>query len=427
MSCKVNIDNLSDDQRERINEELKIKLEDNKYSIGMPPRYIFPYEIEGDNIYLPFSYAYRVLKLVRPKREYFSSMSVKFEGEMREEQREVYNEALTNLSKKGSVIVSCYCGFGKTFLAIKLACKVGLKTLIIVNKIVLMKQWEESILRFCPESKVQKMTPKSVKKDSDFYIMNAINVCKLDREIFEDIGCVIVDESHLIMAETLSRSLQYVNPRYLLGLSATPYRPDGLNVLLDLYFGEYKIVRKLYREHLVYKVMTGFTPSVELARNGKVNWGVVLDSQANDVGRNELIVSIVKRYEERVFLILTKRVEQGNYLVNRMLEEGIDVTSLIGSNQIFDENSRVLVGTSSKVGTGFDHPRLNTLLLAGDVEEYFIQFLGRVFRTREGIPMIFDLVDNNPIIKRHFSTRQSVYLEHGGKVKKFDMKILESN
>ena len=65
------------------------------------------------------------------------------------------------------------------------------------------------------------------------------------------------------MAESLSRCLQYIYPRYLIGLSATPYRPDGLNDLLTIYFGNYKIVRKLYCPHSVYRVNTGFTPKVE--------------------------------------------------------------------------------------------------------------------------------------------------------------------
>ena len=84
------------------------------------------------------------------------------------------------------------------------------------------------------------------KKDekSHFFIINAQNVEKLPKDFFKDVGSVIVDEAHMIMAETLSKSLQYVSPRYLLGLTATPYRPDGLDILLQLYFGKYKIIRE---------------------------------------------------------------------------------------------------------------------------------------------------------------------------------------
>ena len=59
---------------------------------------------------------------------------------------------------------------------------------------------------------------------------------------FKDIGVCIIDEIHCIMAEGLSKCTQKILPRYLIGLSATPYREDGLNILLDLYFGEEKIM-----------------------------------------------------------------------------------------------------------------------------------------------------------------------------------------
>jgi superfamily II DNA or RNA helicase len=425
MSCKINIDSISWDIRQKINDELKIKLETNKYIIGGAAKYIFPYNIEGDDILLPFAYSYRQLKLNRPLRDSFPNMSVEFTAILRPEQKVVRKEALELLSKKGSVIISAYTGFGKTLGAINLATSIGLKTLIIVNKIVLMKQWENSIMNFCPKAKVQKLSTKSKFEENDFYIMNAINVSKMSKNFFSEIGLVICDEAHLIMAETLSKSLQYIYPRYLIGLTATPYRPDGLDILLELYFGKYKIIRKLHKVHTAYKVETGFFPTIELAKNGKINWGIVLDSQANDKSRNELILKIVQHFSKRTFLILTKRISQGNYLVDRLKELGEDVTSLIGSQQEFEVTSRILVGTSSKVGVGFDHPALDTLLLAGDLEEYFIQYLGRCMRRQEVEPIIFDLVDKNSILEKHFKTRRSVYVEHGGTVKKFDMSILQ--
>jgi hypothetical protein len=106
-------------------------------------------------------------------------------------------------------------------------------------------------------------------------------------------------------------------------------------------------------------------------------------------------------------------------LVKRLQEEGEDVTSLIGKNQTYEQKSRILVGTIGKCSVGFDHPRLNAMLLASDVEQYFVQYLGRVFRTQEGIPVIFDILDNNPILNKHFRTRCNTYIEHGGMVKDF--------
>jgi superfamily II DNA or RNA helicase len=424
MSIEININELSDSHLAKVNEELKIELND-KYSFG-PTKYMIPYEItDYDSVLLPFAYSVQKLNLKRRSRDLFTPMTSPFEGELRDEQNVVKTEAISILNKKGSVILSMYCGFGKTITSINLACAIGMKTLVIVNKLVLIKQWEESINRFCPSAVVQKVTPKSQPEPSaNFLIINAINTPKLSKEFFSTIGVVIVDEAHLIMAETVSKCMQSISPRYLIGLTATPYRPDGLDALLEFYFGIDKIIRELWREHLVYKVETGFEPIVELTAQGRMNWGSVLDSQSKDKTRNELIVDIISHFKERNFLVMVKRVEQGELLEKMLLERGEDVTSLVGARQTFEVSSRILIGTCSKVGTGFDHPRLDTLLLAADVEEYFIQYLGRCMRTRDGTPIVFDIVDDNGVLKKHYNTRKKIYLKHGGKIQIFDKGIL---
>lgn len=423
MSISLSIETIPWEVRKNINSDLEIKIE-NKFG-GVPPRYIYPFEIEGENITLPFAYAI-TKKIKRPVRENFLTLNIPFDGVLRPEQTEVRKEAIKQLSSSGSILLSMYCGFGKSATSMKIACDIGLKTLIIVNKIILIKQWEEGINIFCPKASVQKITTKSKKDDCDFYIINAQNVEKMGNSFFSDIGTVIVDEAHLIMAETLSRCLQWVHPRYLIGLTATPYRQDGLNLLLDFYFGKYKIVRTLFREHIAYKVLTGFKPIVEKAINGRVNWSSVLESQANDIDRNELIIKILKHHKDRNFLVLTKRVAQGEYLVKRLIEEGEDVTSLFGSNQEYNVTSRILVGTNSKCGTGFDHAKMDALLLACDLEQYFVQYLGRVFRTKDVKPIIFDLVDDYSLLSKHFTTRRKIYIELGGEVRNFDINLLKN-
>ena len=120
-------------------------------------------------------------------------------------------------------------------------------------------------------------------------------------------------------------------------------------------------------------------------------------------------------------MVLCKRISQAKYLISKLEEEKVDVTSLLGNNNNFDEKSRVLVATVQKCGVGFSHSVLNTLVIATDMEEYFIQYLGRVMRTEEGEPIVFDIIDKHPILKKHFSTRKKVYEESGGVIKKFKL------
>jgi superfamily II DNA or RNA helicase len=422
MSRKITIDSVSMEDREQITKDLQIEIEGSSFVHNSKSRFIYPIDVGDVYAYIPFAYG-RECKggpFMCPERDNFSEISCKFGGSLRPEQKVIKNEAISHLNKYGSTLIACYPGMGKTCMAIYISTKIKLKTLIITHRIVLIKQWQASLEKFCPNSKVQVLTAKSEMNDADFYIMNATNVPKHDVEFYKNIGFLIVDEVHLIMAEGLSKSLQRLVPRYVLGLSATPYREDGLNILLDLYFGKRKIFRKLYRKHQVYKIKTNFTPEVELSQNGRINWGSLLDSQANNTARNEMIIRLVKHFPERVFLILCKRVDQGKYLVRRFQEEGEDVTSLIGNQQEYEQKSRILVGTSSKTGTGFDHPRLDAMILASDIQAYFIQYLGRCMRTEDGIPIIFDIVDKNPVLDRHFKIRQSIYLEHGGSVQNLE-------
>jgi superfamily II DNA or RNA helicase len=421
MSRKILINKISDGDRDQIMKDLTITIEPSSFVYNAQSTYIYPIDIIEDYVYIPFAYGYSCPggPYNRPERNNLPPMDCKFNGELRILQKEVTSESISDLNKFGSSIISAYTGFGKTASSIYMSTKIKMKTLIITHRIILIKQWIESIKKFCPNAKIQVLTAKSKMEECDFYLMNAINVAKHNSSYYANIGFLIVDEIHCIMSEVLSKSMLVICPRYVLGLSATPYREDGLNVLLDLYFGPKKIYRKLNVKHTVYKIQTKFAPRVEMSKNGRINWGIVLESQAFNQDRNEMIIRLVKYFKDKIFLILCKRIDQGNYLVSRLIEEKEDVTSLIGKQQEFELSSRILVGISSKVGMGMDHPRLNALIMASDIQSYWIQYLGRVMRNEDSQPVIFDIVDKNPILEKHYKERRAIYTDHGGIVKNF--------
>ena len=145
-----------------------------------------------------------------------------------------------------------------------------------------------------------------------FYIINAINLPKFKSEDFDMIGTMIADEMHLLGTEKLSTAFHYVHPRYVMGLSATPTRPDGMDKLLHAYFGEKQVFRELNREHIAYKVETCKFINVELdikmTNSGVLDWNALLNSQANSLPRNKLIVKIIKKFPDNFFLVLCKRI-----------------------------------------------------------------------------------------------------------------------
>ena len=434
MSIKLKINELDLPTRQKITKDLNFKVGENKnkkrFSYGAPSVYIKPYLInkETSEVFLPFNYSLTQLaNTKRPERKDYTSIDIKFQQPLRDIQKEVRDEIISTINKSGSCVLSFYPGFGKTSMSIYLSSKIGLKTLVIVHRLILIEQWIESIVKFCPGATYSVIKPKFKKEhlNADFLIVNAVNVEKIGLEAFRDIGFLVVDEIHTIATETLSKSLFYITPRYLIGLSATPTRPDGMDILLDAYFGKIQITRKLHRPHIVYRIDTQYEPELKYSSSGTVDWGSVIEFQSNNIERNNMIVELTQKFPERYILILCKRISQAEYLIKKLQDIGDKVTSLLGSNTQYDRNARVMVATVQKCGVGFDFSKLNTLILAADVQEYFVQYLGRIMRTQATpnssatTPMVFDLVDDNSILKRHFNVRKKVYKEAGGTIKPY--------
>ncbi len=421
MSIRTTVSQLSDEQKQMILADLQIENPNTH-------QWIHPYHIDEETmeIYLPYHYATTLQ--FRPKhRSFYPKETFDFTGTLRPYQKEVKKEVIERLNANGNCLLSLHVGWGKSILAVNLACKLSFKTLIIVNRLVLMKQWKELIEKVCPSSKLQMVkTNQPFKEDCSFYLINAQNVCKMGEGYFKDIGTLVVDECHLICAQSLFKSMFYVEPRYVIGLSATPHRPDGLDALIALYFGKEKIVKALYRPHTVYMVPTKLKLEYSYTWDGKMDWNSVLQAQAEHPKRNQLILNILRQFKERNFLVLCKRISQGEELVRRLQEQNEHVTDLLGTKKDFDEHARIVVATTQKCGVGFSHDKLDALLLASDVEEYFIQYLGRVFRTPEVEPIIFDLVDDLPVLQRHYASRKKVYKTSGGTFKTLDLQLLSN-
>ena len=409
MSVRVHLSSFSGDERKKIATDLVVRRKETQYCRNPPA--LYPYTVD-DTGYGVFPFAYMREKGVRNPATGAVRRPLEFVGTLRPEQVKVRDECIQHLNATGSSILSMYPGFGKTALAIELASRIGLPTLVVVNRIVLLNQWRDSVVRFCPRASIS--TSYDRPNGAQIVIVNAINVEKM--KDLGRYGLFVVDECHMIVTETLSKCLLAVQPRYLLGLSATPYRPDGMDTLIDLHFGKNKIIRKLSRKHTVYVVDTGFVPEMKIGRSGKPEWNSVIDSQSRAECRVELIRRIVDKFKSRKFLILCKRIDQAKLIEEKLAS--MNPTTLFGDSQTYNKDSRILIATVQKAGVGFDDCTIDALILASDIQEYFVQYLGRCMRTPEVVPLVFDLVDRNTILKRHFAERKRVYLESGGEIKK---------
>lgn len=422
MSVKVPINTLTDDQRHYIIKKVIFHKTD---AFTGHTQTITPYHIDqqGEFIYLPISWA--VQNGYKPEqRSTYKPLTAPFQGSLREYQKQVKSQVIKQLNQQHTSVCALHVGWGKTIFAIYIACKLKMKTMIVVNRLVLMDQWAKSVREMCPEARVFVLKPscKKIDLDADFVLVNAMNLSKLHEKFpdyLQECGLVVVDELHLICAKHVYKGLYYLTPRYLLGLSATPYRTDGMDPVISFYFGEERIHKDLERQHLVLSYFTNISLDYSYKSDGRIEWSSVLEAQAQNEERNELIVSLICLFSTRNFLVLVKRIEHGKVLEQRLQERGVSCTNLFGNKTEFDKEARVLIATQSKVGTGFSHNRLDALLLAADMESYFIQYAGRVFRTETVTPVIIDLIDKDPgNLTKHYRTREKVYKSVGGEIHK---------
>lgn len=442
MSVNINdiINNCSIEQRQKIISDLTIEYQETEF--GRKPSFHL-FEIDETpfykNVYVPFSYYYHYLSNIKiPEKSKItktfpkSTSNYTFVGKLTEKQELVKDEVFETLNRTKSIILSFHCGFGKTIFSIYITSLLKYKACILAHRVNLIDQWYYSIKKVCPEATIQILDTKcKIDKSNDFFIINSLNVTKRSKDDFKDIGILIIDEAHTICTENLSKGLFHFQPKYLLGLTATPYRTDGMSVILEHFFGPEIIERKLRRPFNVYVLKTGKNGQIKIKsetkvnKMGKLDWNSVLKSQCLNENRNNIIVNIITFFKSRNILVLCKLVEQSKYLLNKLREKGENVDMFVSTQKKFNHDSRILISTFSKTGVGFDHPKLDMLIIASDVEEGIEQYVGRIFRRQDTTPIIIDILDDFKPLYNHYLTRRKLYLETGAEINDY-VKIFPS-
>jgi len=459
MSIVLKLDSIDPEIRKKLAETLKVQPKDltpqsmKKFWTKPPPAFNM-YSIRNDMIHIPFHSGICLFDF--QSDDHYSDITCEFSWELFPRQKHVLREVQTLLYNYRSCILSFHTGWGKTLFGIYLICLLKTKTIIYCPRIVLMEQWKTSINNACycinnwSDGSVTKDKPviqilstsKPVNPDADIYLMNPTNASKI--KIPKDIGLLIVDEGHMMCTEAISKSFFEVQPKYAICLTATPERSDERDKVLELVFGPHIVRKPLWALFNVYKINTGI--QLVLSKDiytDKIIWGKVLRQQALSKDRCELICNIVRYFKTRNILVCCK-LKSHALLLNTVLKNyNIDSDVFLGSKKYINYECKVLIVTYSKGGVGMDCPKMDTLIVAADAEENWIQYLGRIFRVEYHIPMVFDLVDSLIIketelnketreyeetgnskkgatLDKHFNSRKKIYTESGGYVKDFN-------
>ena len=390
---------ITNKEKARIQKELTIQLE---YGKCIP---LYPY-LDGFSmpLYRGFIQNPWILSTKSP---------FQFYGTLRPQQLEWVTDLINYMKTSPTATLSCHTGAGKTIMAIYIASRFGLKTLVVINRIILAKQWKNAVENNTNMS-VGILNPKS-EKLWDFNIINIANISKISNLLIK-VKFVILDELHMLFSPTHYRKLLHINPKYMIGLSATPYRLDEFHALIPFFLGDYGLYSPLLQKHKVFVFHTGFTPTYEMTTRGPC-WLDILKYQARHKQRNIFITNLV--YEnllkkpENKWLILVKLLEHMEILILMFKEKSLKISKVEDNSK----DTQILIGTTQKIGVGFDDPDVTNLVIAADIQAYFIQYLGRCFRKPGIVPVIVDIVDNLSSLKKHYETRQNIYEDHGGIVK----------
>ncbi|WP_141046629.1 DEAD/DEAH box helicase [Aliarcobacter cryaerophilus] len=384
------------------------------------PKYLKGYEESSEFLTLPrglkeklFEYLnYNLVKYKIIDNRVFEKIETKrILFTLRAEQEDAIKEIL----KYDSSICVAPPGFGKTLIGAKIFEQRAVKTLIIVNKNMLLDQW---ISRFVDYFGYKKSdigflgkSQNRLNGNIDIATMQSLNNIP---ELVESYTQVIVDECHHIPALTFEQIVKNFKGRYILGLSATPNRKDELDPILYQQLGnisyEYKKPKTHTNRLLVIK--TEFISSAD-------NYAAIINELVSNEDRNRQIVKTIKENIDRKILLLSDRIEHLNLLENILKEEKIDFVSVHGSQNKKEQvenmqkvkTSSLILATSSFFGEGIDFPHLNTIIFATPISFYgrLIQYLGRIGRGNQECLAIDFLDSKNAMLNSTYKKRLEGY------------------
>lgn len=329
--------------------------------------------------------------------------------------RDEQNQAIEDIVKKDYGLCVAPPGFGKTLIGAKMIEIRGVNALVIVNKNMLLDQWCERFVDYFGFKKTQigylGKGKNTLNGTLDIATMQSL---KNNPEIIKEYSFVIVDECHHIPALTFEKIIKEFCGKYILGLSATPNRKDGLEPLIFQQLGSivFEQKPKKKQKNKLIVIESEFTSDVE-------SFAELINEIANDEKRNKLIIDQILYYKQRKILILTDRIEHIDNLELLLKYHQKEYVAIHGSqdkkiqkeNMEKIDNSSLVLATTSFFGEGIDFPHLDTIIFATPISYYgrLIQYLGRIGRGGSDC-LALDILDiNNKFALSSYKKRKEGY------------------
>jgi superfamily II DNA or RNA helicase len=413
-----------------------------RWNRGVKKELRFYNRLRGNKLSIPRGYIRQLIKTCRKlnidytledNRRSLPPVDIKFKGRLRPFQQ----LAVERMLPREFGTLNSPTGSGKTIMALYVIASRKQPALIIVHTKDLARQWFERIEEFLGIAKADIGLIGDGKKKVGEKITVALvqSLYKCTDEVAPNIGHLIVDECHRIPSRTFTEAVTDFDARYMLGLSATPWRRDNLSKLIFWHLGD--VHHQVERQDLIRtgNVLpadvifreTNFKPYYDPVHE----YSKMLSELTVDDERNRLIAGDVANeatHQEGVCLVLSDRkkhceslwsiLKYGYHLRAEIFTGDLNVNQRQNVlDRLHSDKIQVLIATGQLIGEGFDCPNLSTLFLATPVSfsGRVIQYLGRILRPAPGKihARVFDYVDIHvqPLLKAA-KARKRTYGSH---------------
>lgn len=418
---------LSIQQQENIRKNLTVAPFVPKNSLSKPNK--FPiYRESPKKFYIPRFYG--IDNFGEPtkyiNREHMS-INVPFNGTLRPDQEATVKTFIYHVKQAGCGLLDLYCGYGKTVCALYILSQLAKKTLVIVHKEFLVAQWSERINQFLPNARIGRIQGNIIDiEDKDIVIgmLQSLSMKDYPCSVFQEFGFTIIDECHHISAEVFSNALFKVVTPYMLGLSATMTRNDGLSKVFKMFLGDVVVKKTRSFENEVRVKAIEFKSedqefnNDELNYRGQIQYASMIKKLCEFPERRNFIMRVIKDTVKEgdasnQILILAHNKNILVYLYDTIQKENVATVGFYIGRMKQDElkeseSKEIILATYAMAAEALDIKTLTTLIMVTPKTDV-TQAIGRIMRSKEVKPLIIDIVDIHSVFKRQWSKRKSYY------------------
>jgi superfamily II DNA or RNA helicase len=313
-----------------------------------------------------------------------------------------------------------------TVMALKIASLVQKKTLIIVHKEFLMNQWIERAQEFVPSAKIGKIQGPTFDIEGKDIVLGMLQTL-YDRDLpetaFDSFGLTIIDEVHRIGSQQFSKALLRIMTPYMLGISATVDRKDGLSKVLHMFIGD-----KIYSEArededpvcvrgIEYISGDPKFNEMEYDYRGNPKFSTMISKISEFGSRSDFIVRVlqdlIQECPRSQIMVLCHNRSLLTYFYTAIQHRGFATCGYyVGGMKQCDlqetEGKQIVLATYAMAAEALDIKTLSILVMASPKTD-ITQSVGRILRIRHENPIIVDIIDKHDIFQNQWKQRKTFY------------------